>query len=238
MKNTFSIPRYIKILLIFTALNLVILAIRNSIVGDQMFDFLKSNLFSGIMPLIIALLMRQFNKRLNTALFLAVSLVWLIFYPNSPYMISDLIHPHEESLDQIYPTLIVYDTFIVFSIAMLSLFYGFISLKIIFSMFKDRFGSQKAHYFIVFSLILSCLGFYIGRELKSGTDFGNGYLYSWQLFTEPVFILKTIWGHLFPIKEHMDAYYMMALFGFVQYQMLIMMKDVRDIEESEAITKD
>jgi len=85
---------------------------------------------------------------------------------------------------------------------------------------------------------LSCLGFYIGRELKSGTDFGNGYLYSWQLFTEPVFILKTIWGHLFPMKEHMDAYYMMALFGFVQYQMLIMMKDVRDIEESEAITKD
>lgn len=238
MSNTLSVPKYIKILVVFTFLNLLILSIRNHLVGDTFFNFLKSNLFSGVMPFLIAIILHYFNHKFNTFFFLALSFVWLIFYPNAPYMISDLIHPHQETLDGVYPNLIIYDTFIVFSIAMLSVFYGFVSLKLMYALFHKRFGHKKAKFFIIFSLLLSCLGFYIGRELKSGTAFGNGYFYSWQLFTEPLKLLKVIWASLFPIKEHASAYYMMLLFGFAQYQLLVMMKDVSDIEGAELITKD
>lgn len=233
-----SIPRYVRVLVIFTIANLIILAIRNSIVGTDFFNFLKSNMFSGILPLAIALVIRFFYKKMNSFWFVMASLVWLLFYPNSPYMISDLIHPYQETMDTVHPTLIVYDTFIVFSIAMLSVFYGFISLKIIFTLFKDKFGSRKAHAFIVFSLILSCVGFYIGREIQSGTDFGNGYLYSWQVFTEPLYVLEAVYDSLFPISENKPAWFMMVLFGFVQYELLIIMKDVGDIEAGRPITKD
>ena len=238
MKSRISIPKYVMVLLAFTLINVIILGIRNYIVGTSVFDFLKSNLFSGILPLIIAVAIQIFYPKLNNLWFILASLVWVIFYPNSPYMISDLIHSHEEPLNQIYPDLIIYDTLIIFSIAMLSVFYGFVSLKIMFLMYEDRFGVKSAHTFIVVSILLSCLGFYVGRQLKSGTNFGNGYLYSWQLFTEPLFVLKTVWKHLWPIKENANTYYMMILFGFIQYQLIVMMKDIKDIETGELVTKD
>lgn len=233
-----NIPRYFVILFIFTIINMVILGTRNYIVGDSVFDFLKSNLLSGIAPFVIAVIIQAIYPKLNTFWFIMLSLLWLLFYPNAPYMISDLIHPHEEGLNAVYPKLIVYDTLIVFSIAMLSVFYGFVSLKIMYNLFLSRWGNNWAHTAIVFSLLLSCLGFYMGRELASDIKLGNGLLYSWEVFLEPVYIVKTVWHALFPIRENANAYYMMILFGYVQYQMLVMMKDVRDIEEAKLVTKE
>ncbi|HEX5150623.1 MAG TPA: DUF1361 domain-containing protein [Parafilimonas sp.] len=232
-----KIPKYTRVLLILTAANLAILFFRNFIVGDHFFNFLLSNLLSGIIPFIIAVAIRYFNRRLSNFFFIVASLVWLLFYPNSPYMISDLIHPHQDPNDATSESLIIYDTLIVFSIAMLSVFYGFVSLKIMFNLFRSRFGNKFAHTAIFISLCLSCLGFYMGRELVSEIKAGNGYLYSWEIFLEPGFIIKTVWQNLFPIQDHLPVYYMMALFGFVQYQLLIMMKDVSDFEAAEIVTK-
>lgn len=224
------IPTHLLILLLFTAANLLVLAIRNHVVGDATFDFLKSNLWSGIIPFIIAYTLQFYYKKLNNFFFILVGLLWLLFYPNAPYMISDLIHPHQEPKDVGIPQLIVYDTLIVFSIAMLSVFYGFVSLKIMYRLWFGRFGRRFAQIAIVFSLVLSCVGFYMGRELVSEIKIGNGFLYSSEMFMEPLFIIKTVWNALWPIGTHLPAYYMMALFGFVQYQLLIMMKDVGDVE--------
>jgi len=232
-----KIPRYTKVLLILTVANLAILFFRNMIVGDHFFNFLLSNLLSGIIPFIIAVAIHYFNKRLSNFFFIVGSLLWLLFYPNSPYMITDLIHPHQDPKDAANQSLIIYDTLIVFCIAMLSVFYGFVSLKIMFNLFRNRFGNKFAHTAIFISLCLSCLGFYMGRELISDIKMGNGYLYSWEVFLEPGYILKTVWHALVPIGEHLPAYYMMALFGFVQYQLLIIMKDVGDFQEVEVVTK-
>lgn len=236
--SKFNTPKYMRVLFYFTLANLFILATRNLIVGDSMFNFLKSNLLSGIAPFVIAVGLQYFHVKLNNLWFIAGSMLWLLFYPNSPYMISDLIHPHEEVKDAQIQHLIVYDTFIVFSIAMLSVFYGFVSLKLMFNLFRSRYGERWAHGAIIFSLVLSCLGFYMGRTLASEIKLGNGLLYSWEVFLEPVYIIKTVWNALFPISDNLHVYAMMGLFGFVQYQLLIMMKDVSDIEEAKLITKD
>lgn len=236
MKNL-KIPKYTKVLLTLTIANLAILFFRNFIVGDHFFNFLLSNLLSGIIPFILAAGIHYFDRRLSNLFFIIASLLWLLFYPNSPYMISDLIHPHQDPGDAASNSLIIYDTLIVFSIAMLSVFYGFVSLKIMFNLFRTRFGNRVAHTAIFISLCLSCLGFYIGRELISEIKMGNGYLYSWEIFLEPGYIIKTVWHALVPVKEHLPAYYMMALFGFIQYQLLIMMKDVSDFEAAEIVTK-
>jgi len=234
--KSLSIPRYIKVLLVLTFLNFLILFIRNHLVGDKTFNSMISNLWSGIVPFLIAVTIKYAYPKLNTFFFILLSFLWLLFYPNSPYMISDLIHPAQEPNDAGNPTLIIYDTLIVFGLAMLSVFYGFVSLKIMYNLFRTKFGTRTARIIILVSLILSCVGFYMGRMLKSQIQMGNGYLYSSEIFTEPLFIIKTVWNNLMPIQDHLPAYYMMALFGFVQLQLLIMMKDVSDFQEDEIVT--
>ena len=231
-----KIPSYLKVLFLFTIANLLILFLRNHIVGDAAFNMLLMNLSSSVVPLIIALIMQGLANRLNNFLFIVGSLLWLLFYPNAPYMISDLIHNYQDKGDP-HETLIIYDTFIVFSLAMLSVFYGFVSLKIMFALFHTRFGHVFAHAAIFITIALSCLALVIGR-LPSETQMGNGKIYSSEIFTEPLYILKTVWNNLVPIKEHLSNYYQMFLFGFAQYQLLFMMKDVSDLESAKLVTKD
>jgi uncharacterized membrane protein len=226
------IPPYLRVAVILTLVNLAILGIRNIYVGEHFFNFLQSNLFIGSFPtIIIAWLIDIYHKKMGKFLFWFAVALWVLFYPNAPYMISDLIHNSQSPSDPQNPELIKYDTFIIFSFAMLSVFIGFLSLKVIFRILLEKYHKAFAKAFIAFTLVLSCLGFYIGRELLSGLDIGNKYLYSWEIFLEPVQIIKIVWHALWPPQGHIPAYLLMALFGAVQYMLLIMFKDVNDVED-------
>jgi len=222
---------YLKILFAFTLVNLIILAIRNMIVGNDFYSFLRSNLYIGSMPvIIIAYLLYTYNDRINKYVFWIGTFLWFIFYPNAPYMISDLIHNSQDPAMSLRPNLIKYDTLIIFSLSMLSIFYGFLSLKFMFQVFKNRYGKYFAHTAIQFTILISCLGFYMGRELLSSLNLGNGYLYSWEIFLEPMHIIKVTWNALWPVHKNWPAYAMMGLFGAVQYLLLGIFYFVNDIE--------
>ncbi len=150
-------------------------------------------------------------------------------------MISDLIHDSQDPAIKLHPDLIKFDTLIIFSLAMLSVFYGFLSLKMMFRLFKKRYSKRFAQLAIHATLILSCLGFYMGRELLSAIKLGNGYLYSWEIFLEPIQIIKIVWNSLWPIHDHLPAYAMMALFGVVQYLLLVIFYYVNNIEAASEV---
>jgi len=228
---------YLRVAVILTLVNLAILVIRNIYMGEHVFYFLESNLFIGSFPtIIIAWLIDMYHNRMGKFIFWFAVTLWILFYPNAPYMISDLIHNSESPSDPKYKELIVYDTLIIFSIAMLSVFIGFLSLKVMFRIMIEKYGKRFARWFITLTLVLSCLGFYMGRELKSGLDVGNKYMYSWEIFLDPVKIITTTWHSLWPIQDNIPVYLMMMLFGVVQYMLLIMFKDVNDVEDITHIT--
>jgi uncharacterized membrane protein len=227
-----KIPSYLRVAVILTLVNLAILVIRNIYMGEHVFYFLESNLFIGSFPtIIIAWLIDMYYKKMGWLLFWFAVTLWVLFYPNAPYMISDLIHNSQSPSDPKYQDLIVYDTLIIFSIAMLSVFIGFLSLKVIFRILIEKYGKRFAKAFIALTLVLSCLGFYMGRELHSGLKIGNKYMYSWEIFLDPIQIIKTTWHSLWPIQDNIPVYLMMMLFGVVQYMLLIMFKDVNDVED-------
>jgi len=228
---------YLRVAVILTLVNLAILVIRNIYMGEHVFYFLESNLFIGSFPtIIIAWLIDMYHNRMSKFIFWFAVTLWILFYPNAPYMISDLIHNSESPSDPKYKELIVYDTLIIFSIAMLSVFIGFLSLKVMFRIMIEKYGKRFARWFITLTLVLSCLGFYMGRELKSGLDVGNKYMYSWEIFLDPVKIITTTWHSLWPIQDNIPVYLLMMLFGVVQYMLLIMFKDVNDVEDITHIT--
>ncbi|OQX98592.1 MAG: hypothetical protein B6I24_04900 [Bacteroidetes bacterium 4572_128] len=217
-------PKYFIFIFWITFVNLLVLFIRNQILDFKIDDTLMLNLFHGFLPLVFAFLLKQFYDKLNSFFFWLFTLVWVLYYPNSPYMISGLKHiaatPKEFQN---------YDTLIIFSLAMLSLFYGLISLKIMYNLFRKRHGKKFANLIITITLLLSCLGFYMGRVL---------FLFSADFFKHPIKVIKLVWNGLFPIGDNLSTYAIMFLFGGVQLMLIIMFKDVNDIETDSIITKE
>lgn len=213
MKN--KIPNnYLLILAIVTGFNLLALAIRNMVQGNTIYNFLLWNLFLAFVPLLVAWLLQFFVSKLSKVLIVIGSFVWLLFYPNAPYMISDLIHVNSAS------NIVLYETLIIFSFSMLALFYGFFSLKIIHVIYKQLFSEKIAHTVVIASILLSSFGIYLGRILR---------LNSWNLFTHPLQVMKTIFHHLFPIGQNPSTYIIILLFSIIQFILLVMMKDMDEV---------
>ncbi len=205
---------YIRILGVITAVNIAMLLIRNYIEGNSVYNFLFWNLFLGFLPLLFAYILYIFKEKLSAITLIIGSGIWLLFYPNAPYMISDLIHVDKDS------STVIYDTLIIFSISILSVFYGFYSLKIIHSLWRNQWSSRRANLFIVFALLMSSFGIYLGRILR---------LNSWDLFTNPLKVLSDVIHHLWPINQNPTTYYIVLLFSIIQYILLVMTKDLEEL---------
>lgn len=227
MKFT-CLKEYIRVLAIITVIDLLILTIYDyAVYGFEVkkspIYWLPINLALGLVPLVIALVLHYFSDKLNKFFLVAGSLLWLLFYPNAPYMITDFVHMGQISgvtnLDKAEIALI-YGDIIIFLYAMLSLFYGFFSLLIMRRLFTKLTSQRTAAIIIVVCIVLSSFGLYMGRFLMSGPDRIN----SWDLFTHPMQLLGVVVEQF----KHLMTYVAMFLFSFLQFSILRLMKDLEE----------
>ena len=71
--------------------------------------------------------------------------------------------------------------------ALLGLFLGFVSLRIMHGLVNSRFGPFAGWTFVLFVLSIGGLGVYIGRFLRWN---------SWDLFVRPLSLTADIWANL------------------------------------------
>ncbi|HRG48067.1 MAG TPA: DUF1361 domain-containing protein [Leptospiraceae bacterium] len=81
---------------LFSIFNLTYLFTITFITGNNGYTFLVWNLFLGFVPYLIALVLKYYSDRINMIILLLGSLIWLLFYPNALYMITDLIQQESE----------------------------------------------------------------------------------------------------------------------------------------------
>jgi uncharacterized membrane protein len=214
MKRT--VQKNMIVLLIVTAVYLLILFTRNWVTDNTTYNFLLWNLFLGFLPLFFAFTLYLFNAKAGTFILFAGSFLWLLFYPNSPYMLTDFIHLNAQKPSAIY------DAIIFFSISILSLFYGFFSLKIIHLIWYSRYNRKAANAIIIFSILLSSFGIYLGRILRVN---------SWDLFTKPLKVMADIFGHMWPVTKNPSTYYIIVLFTIIQVTLLWTIHDMDKLDE-------
>lgn len=130
------------------------------------FDYLVWNLFLAWLPLVFAVrLMSVLRRKLWSSWEgLATSFLWLIFLPNSFYMISDFIH-----LQQIGRANMLYDTVMFASFVFTGLVLGFSSLYLIHLQLRRRFSFQAAGVWVGITLLICSIAIYIGRDLRWNT---------------------------------------------------------------------
>jgi uncharacterized membrane protein len=137
------------------------------------FNYLIWNLFLAWLPLAFAVrLVSVLQRKLWSSWeAMGLSLLWLLFLPNSFYMISDFIH-----LQDVQRFDLIYDTVMMPSFIYTGVTLGSSSPYQIHLQLRRRFSRITAAYLIAFTLFLSSIAVYIGRDLRWN---------SWDILTNP-----------------------------------------------------
>lgn len=133
------------------------------------FLFLLWNLILAWMPLLLALLAWQVRRHLF--LVLIAGFLWLLFLPNAPYLVTDLIHLRPTAEAPMW-----YDLVMLFSFALAGLALGLHSLHLMRGLVNQRAGLLTGWIFTLAIAALSGFGIYIGRFLRWN---------SWEIFLHP-----------------------------------------------------
>lgn len=171
----------------------VMVVFRAIYMNDTTFTFLIWNLFLTWIPLLLSLAMSYvysfYQKSFLRSLFMLISGgVWIAFYPNAPYIITDFIHLSGKKFYYAtegynIPFAAWYD-FVMISLFILTGFLlGFVSLYIVQRLIIDRFNKWIGWLFAVFILFLSSFGIYLGRFIRWN---------SWDIISNPIALMNSI----------------------------------------------
>jgi uncharacterized membrane protein len=131
--------------------------------GRFSYSFLVWNLFLPWLPMVFALLAceRYQGTSGRDWRFLGLAGAWLLFFPNSPYIFTDLIH----LTSRFYPYFWV-DLSLILLCALTGLVLGFVSLYLMQSVVERMLGRVASWLFIGAVAALSGFGIYLGRFLR------------------------------------------------------------------------
>lgn len=179
MKKFFESSRLtITVLLIMMTLFCFSLsAFRYYISDTKVFLFLNWNLFLAWIPLLLSSFVLAFNIRSKISLVFII-IIWILFFPNSPYILTDLFHLRARNSIPIW-----YDLIVILSYAWTGLICGFISLNDIEKRLSDYGKKNSINGIIVFFLFMSSFGVYLGRFLRWN---------SWDVLHDPFGLFSDI----------------------------------------------
>ena len=150
--------------------------------GRASLDSLVWNLFLAWIPLIAALALDDVR---STPLALNLPLLgfWLAFFPNAPYLVTELIHANDFGHGATGAVAVL----ALIAAASAGLALGFSSLLLVERSMRERFGARVALAISVASLAAACVGIYLGRVLRLNT---------WDLLSRPRFVAALLHKHL------------------------------------------
>lgn len=169
----------------------LLLLFRAKISHSIFYFFLIWNLFLGAVPyLILAFAKQKIQLLENGKTRIIVFFSWLLFLPNSFYILTDFVH-----LKKGNPTLFWFDLILLISFSSLGFLFGLLSIK----EFKNCFSLFYANKTVVITIPIICLlsgfGIYLGRFLRFNS--WNIIINPFQLFLNSLETLFTTEAILF-----------------------------------------
>jgi uncharacterized membrane protein len=148
-------------------------AVRVARTGSEAFLNLPWNLFLAWVPFALALLVYdQAGRGAGRMRLFALGGLWLLFFPNAPYLVTDLKYVgwYDEA-----PWW--YDVTLLTVGACAGLALGFASLYLMHAVARRLWGAANAWLAVGFVLVLASFGVFLGRVHRWN---------SWDVFTDPV----------------------------------------------------
>lgn len=145
-----------------------------------LYPYLVINLLLATIPLFLSwrLMVVLKHKRWSAWEPLLLTFLWLIFLPNSFYMVSDYIH-----LSSVPPSTLLFTSIMFSAFIFLAFFLGMLSLYQVHLELKRRLNFKTAAAIVVIILLGCCFAIYLGRDLRWD---------SWDLIVNPAGVLFDI----------------------------------------------
>ena len=130
------------------------------------------NLFLAWVPLGFALVIEYgWRRHWTRPRLLMPLLAWLVFFPNAPYLVTDLIHLRSRAGAPLW-----FDALILMSMGIAGMLVGYVSLYLVQLVVTASFGWIRGWCVALFVLFLSGFGIYLGRF---------GRYNSWDVLSRP-----------------------------------------------------
>src|SRR5258705_1400165 len=164
------------------------IVVRMERTGSGYYRFLLGNLFLAFVPLLLSTGLRIAERvLLNWIIKIGIFGLWLLFFPNAPYILTDILHLTRTS--QAPPW---YDLALLLSCSGTGLLMGYLSLIDMQGIVERSFSSIVGWIFAVVSLVLSGFGIYLGRFLRWN---------SWDVLTSPMLVFQLLNGLTHPFAN-------------------------------------
>lgn len=162
------------------------------------------NLFLAWIPFMLAYFAHAVSWR-KASLYLIIpflAFLWLIFFPNAPYMLTDLQDLTRKAND----APLWYDVIIVVWTSWTGTLLGVISLYLMQDIIIRRFGRTTGWVFVFIISVLSSFGIYIGRFVR---------LNSWDILQDPAETAQEILGIIIDPSMRLAAFTLLYAFFFL-----------------------
>jgi uncharacterized membrane protein len=137
--------------------------------------FLIWNLILAWVPYVLSLVFITYDLKRSKVLPLAILMLWILFLPNGPYIITDLLHLRQRSIPMWY------DVMLVSTFAWVGLLLTLVSVRNVHSKLQEHFSPRTLWMGLIVLFLSSGYGIYVGRFLRWN---------SWDVFFRPIYLLR------------------------------------------------
>lgn len=168
------------------------------------------NLFLAWIPFILSYVAHAVSWRRTAMYFVipVVALLWLIFFPNAPYMLTDL----QDLARGAGGAPLWYDVIIVVWCSWTGMLLGIISLSLMHDIVQRLFGRNPGWVFVFGISALSSFGIYIGRFVR---------LNSWDILQDPGETAMHILGLVIDPSMRLAAFTLLYAVFFIFVYLLL-----------------
>jgi uncharacterized membrane protein len=187
------------------------------------YAFLIQNLLLAWIPLVIAIVAEGIilPRKLSYVVLPVLVILWLLFFPNAPYLLTDFQHLRLYSDD---PKL-WFDVIMVIWFVFTGFLVGLVSLYLMHRLVRHHFGRISGWAFVVVASMLSGAGIFAGKFLR---------LRSWEVFLYPQQYLHRLTQNRAQIADPVAYIALYASFIVFVYVVLYLFSSVfrQDAERS------
>jgi uncharacterized membrane protein len=187
-------------LMISCEFSMVLLFIRILGTGYLSYGFLAWNLFLGYVPYFISGWLTQHKEVFQSRIkLLGVLLCWLLFIPNSFYILTDLFHLYKMGNGHSW-----FDLTLIMSFAWNGILLGVLSMQQMEKLLKSTKGRYVSGIVIAAVMWLNAVGVYIGRYMRYN---------SWDVITNPFALCSEVFEMMINPYDYRYVWAMTVCFG-------------------------